>query len=259
MSTFTGGKRLLPQKVFDGMVVEVKDSTPGMTLAEAVVEAGAVFEEDYSLEGLWVYGDENEMAAKVKVEANLTVVERTAANEETAVNCRFAFQGLSQALNATGRLQKGAWRLVEARKLVHSLVALLQVREGEGEGGARDDGEDDDDEEDEDEDRALFLCAVLDLILFLANGAPSHFLNAEGAFTLPPESLIFLTSRLDESMSEKRVASKLVDVLAVLLSQTSNRAAFAETGVPLLGTVAKFFSKDAGLKSKIDHILTHFR
>lgn len=264
MATFGGGLRLLPQKVFDAMVVEVKDSTPGATLLEAVEEAKAVFEEEYALDGLFLYVDEAGLQVKQKLEQNVSTVEKCALGQETRVNCRFSFQGLSQTLGApaAAAVQRSSWRLVEARKLVHSLVKLLAVGEGEGEDAAekgKDNGEDDDDDdEDEEEDRILFFVAVLDLILFLANGAPTHFFSPETAFQLPPELVELIISRLDESMSEARLCEKIIDLLTVLLSQPVNKAAFAERGVAVLTLSKKFNAKNAALSAKVDNIVAHF-
>jgi len=246
------GFKLLPQKVFDAMVVEIKDSTPGMTLLESVEEAKGTFEEDFSLEGLWIYETEDEFKEKEKLEKNLACVEKTATGLETRVNCSFAFQGIMQAL-----VSAKAWRLVEARRLPHSLIQLLQKGQDEdSDAEAERSGGEDEDGEDEEEDRIVFFSSVLDILLHLASGASSRFLSAEGAFTLTEEQLQVITSRLDQSMSEKRCVSRIISLLRVILSQPVNKAAFAETGVPVLTLTRKFHAKDAELCSSIDHLVS---
>lgn len=255
------GFKMLPQKVFDQMVIEVKDSTPGMTLQEAVAEAKAIFEEEYSLEGLYIVGDEDDAKQKQKLETNLATVERCALGQDTQVNCTFAFQGLIQTLtNNTNELQqRGSWRLVESRRLVRSLVKLLQVGEDEKEGGgAADAGEDDDDdEEDAEEDRTLFLVSVLELLLLIQAGGAQFFWSAESSFVLLPELYDVLMMRLDESMSEKRIAVKLLQVLSkAILPQPENKAALLERGLAaLLETTKRFHAKDSTFGAAVDSLL----
>jgi hypothetical protein len=254
MSAFSG-LPLLPQKVFDDMVTEIIGSTPGITLEEAVTEALATFEEDFRPDSLFVYRSDEALKTKVKLDANLATVERCADDEESRVNCTFAFQGLRQTLTSTNPADKGAWRLVESRKLAHTLVKLLKVKEGEDDDTEKDgamEDDDDDDEEDEEEDRILFHVSVLELLLFLAFSGASQFLSAETAFSLSQELMEVLIARFDSSMSELRVASKLVDLLAVLLSQSCNRDFFREAGVPVLSLCAKFHKKNAALNAKIE-------
>jgi hypothetical protein len=253
MSAFSG-LPLLPQKVFDDMVTEIIGSTPGITLDEAVTEALATFEDDFRPDGLFIYRSDDALKTKVKLDANLAAVERCAADQESQVNCTFAFQGLRQTLTSTNPADKGAWRLVESRKLAHTLVKLLKVKEDEDEDAEKDGAmeDDDDDDEDEEEDRILFHVSVLELLLFLAFSGASQFLSAETTFSLSQELMDILITRLDSSMSELRVASKLVDLLAVLLSQNCNRDFFREAGVPVLSLCAKFHKKDAALNAKIE-------
>ena len=256
------GFKMLPQKVFDEMVIEVKTSTPGMTLQEAVEEAKAIFEEEYSLEGLYIVGDEDDAKQKQKLETNLATVERCAHGLDTNVNCRFAFQGLIQTLtnNSNQLQQRGSWRLVESRRLVRSLVKLLQLDEDEKKGGgaADDAGEDDDDdEEDAEEDRALFLVSVLELLLLIQAGGAQFFWSADSSFVLLPELYDALMTRLDESMSEKRVVVKLLQVLSkAILPQPENKAALMERGLAaLLETTKRFYAKDATVGAAVDSLL----
>jgi hypothetical protein len=245
------GFKLLPQKVFDAMVIEIRDSSPGMTLLESVQEAKGTFEEDFSLEGLWIYENEDEFKEKEKLEKNLACAEKTAAGTETRVNCSFAFQGIMQAL-----VSAKAWRLIEARRLPHSLIQLLQKGQDEDSDAEVEKSDGEDDGEDEENDRIVFFSSVLDVLLHLASGGSSRFLSAEGAFTLSDEQMQVITSRLDQSMSEKRCVSRIITLLRVILSQPANKAAFAETGVPVLTLTRKFHAKDAELCSSIDHLVS---
>ena len=236
MSAF--GKPIISQKIFDAMVVEIKDSTPGMTLLEAVQETAATFEDDYSLEGLFVYSTPEELQQKQKLEANILTIEKAADGLDSTVNARFCFQGIKQILAAVkGR---GAWRLVESRRLLLSLIRLLGLQEGAGgdeeargggAGGMKEDDEDDEDE-DEDEDAILFQLSVVECFLLIArggagSGVPGNFASPQ-ALVLPGEAWHALLSRLDADMGEPRIVAALVECMSLLLAVPGNVPVFLE-------------------------------
>lgn len=252
---------LLPQKVFDDMVIEVKNSTPGMDLAEACAETAGIFEEDYNLAGIYMYKSDDEWKTKCKLEQNILTIQKCANGTESSVNCRFAFQGLKQTLDSCTGTTKGPWRLVESKKLVHSLIQLLTPKDGEDDD--TDDGMHEDDQSDEEEDAMedtiLFLVSVLEVLVYLAYSGVQHFLSPENAFLFSQELLDIIIARLDSGMAEQRVADKIVEFLGIILSQPGNRTGFAEKGLPVLELTGKFHKKNAGMVSKIDSILSACR
>ena len=82
-------------------------------------------------------GNIEEQAAKNKLLGQVSTIERTAFGAESPVNCIFSFQGLKQTLET---FTQSAWRLIESKNVVHTLVHLLRVKEEDSDRDA--DGED---------------------------------------------------------------------------------------------------------------------
>lgn len=201
---------LAKQIEFDHLVKEIRES--GNTLEESVVEALETLE-GYDLSGLNVYRTEPELQNKIKLEANCRAIERTAVGQESVVNCNFAFQGLKQELSNDGGSSAGvgAWRMVESKRLIASLIRILRVEEEqEKEHEKNGEGDESDDAEDEEEDKILFNIAVIDTLIFLhqEGGRPNRLVRPENFFGLDEELVTILMKRIDEDIGEARVLSK---------------------------------------------------
>lgn len=234
-------RKVARQVEFDALVSQLMEE--GSVLEDAVAETIEILQEDdQDLSLLYVYRTEEEKKEKEKLVGILQTIEKTSKDEDTPVNCIFAFQGLKQVLMREDKKQAPQWRICEGRGIVRTLVKLLGVKEGKVESS----DSDEDSDIDEDEDEIVFMVNALQMLaLFSEEGCKQNRLRSpERAFSLDEESMGCVLARLEKHQDESRVAVPLLSFILVLLSQSNNKDLFVEgSGVVAVELTQKMHKK----------------
>ena len=250
--------RWAKQVEFDALIEQLMEE--GATLEEACNETLEILEEDgQARDFLYEYRTEEERNHKNKVLKNCQTLEKTTRDEESPVNCHFAYQGLKQAFRDDDQYKsKYSWRLAEGRGIVSTLVKLLAVRDQDWKEKDKN-SDDSDDSEDEEEDEILFVQSTLEMIIMIATeGSKQARLRLpEKAFSLDEESIKIVLARLEESQYEIRIVKPLVAFIKILISQTTNREYFCEGGVvEAIELTQKMHKKNADLIDICANVVT---
>ena len=219
----------------------------GILLEDAVEETLGMLEGERDMGLLFVYRTQDEKNDKDKLMTQCKTIERTAAGEETDVNCLFAYQGLKSTLS--GDEGTRALRFVEGRNLIKTLIKACNVKEGEGEESEDEMEEEDSDGEDPEEDRIYFLENTLEVLESLLS---SEFYQPRPVcIGLSEEEMGMVYARLEKDQDEPRVATKLLSVLNYLINPAvggtdDNKAFFSALGgASSLDVTAKCNKKNA--------------
>lgn len=245
------------QVEFDALISQITEE--GSLLEDACAEVVEILQEDdQDLSYLYVYSTEEEKKDKESLMKNVQTIEKASKEEETPVNCLFAFQGLKQVLMCEDKKKAvSSWRLCEGRSIVKSLVKILGlVKDEEGDGGG---DSDEDSDVDLEEDETVFMVNTLAVLsLFAEEGSKQNRLKSpERLFSLDEESMGHVLARLDKHQDESRVAIPLLSFILVLMSQTGNKTAFIDGGgVANIELTLKMHKKNTQLKSVGEKILT---
>lgn len=280
------------QAQFDKLV---SDFSQDAALEEAIQEAiECLRESGCNLDGVFLYENPLELSEKNKMEGRCLVIEKASRQQDTFVNALFAIQGMKQILcgNPVDKVTIGSWKLVESRKLFHSVLDLLPPVESDEMDEARGDqmGEDSDgDEEDEEEERAAVIAQALQFACVLIRSGMSinhRIRDPQNTFAIDTARFQFLCAKFDEIMSYPKYVFYLImsphfyclvvslcsalykcdsavvaflDFFNVILARPENRELFsAAGGVALLDLASKMNKSHTVVPAQVAFLLAEY-
>ena len=195
------------QKQYDKLVEEFsKDSS----VEDAIQEALECMRElGCNLDTVFLYENSLELAEKIKMENRCITIEKATTQQESFVNATFAMQGMKQILcgSETDKVTIGSWKLIESRKIFHSVLSLIPPLEDDddnADGGKMIDEDDDNDKEDEDAARDAVTIQSLQFACVLLRSGMSvnhRIKDPQSTFAVDAERFQFLCAKFDEVVS----------------------------------------------------------
>lgn len=190
------------QADYDHLVKEMVSE--GASVEEAAAEAEDTFRgSGFDLSALYLYQTAHELKDKEGVDLKFKTLEDKAAYANY-VNSYMAIKALEKVLNTTNKKDKvyvGTLKLAEARKLLQSLLKIVDQAVASA---ADEEEEEDEDDEDAEENRIATKETLLAFSALVLKNGQATFLNYDASIALSQEHMTMLCKLCDQDSGEPR-------------------------------------------------------
>eukprot|EP01041_Mallomonas_annulata_P012175 gene12175-25551_t len=260
--------KLVKQSDFDLLVQDSIEE--GQSIHESVEDVLKSFDEEgFKTRMIFVYKSNDELKEKNEIQKKIESIKKCSSDLESFVNANFALQSIAQLLRNEGnrssqRSVVGCLKLCYACCMIETLIKLLVVKEEDEEEVGSDDDSDSVDKDADNLHKITSVLSVINLMLDMRARGKDEYDNDLSSFLsieLSKESADVFSARMEEELTEPKVAVLMLETLRHLVSSADNARVLVEAGIRdhlvLLSRINTKGGSSSDVRDAVSALLTH--